>query len=378
MLRNLRAIDERGALALNGVSFEVRAGEVLGIAGVQGNGQSELVEVLTGLRSMEEGAVELLGQELKPRRYPDATIWDRGVVVAIDFALVGLLAILFSYFWSYFGDGPESFEAISTQSLLIFVLFDAVYHLGFWLLPLLTGATRAAATTNGNNGENVAEGVIGPSVVDIQNGESLHVSNAAGQTFGQMVMSLEITGIDDDPPTIAALILRYIGQTAMRYVLPLYLVIGAIVAFLIGDHNDVISKWRNVLRNAWYDRLVPHNQLRVAHRLVITPRKIKDLATGHVPEDRLRFGMVKPFTVAENLILNDYYEPPHAQTPSALQLPFVSSVYALLFAGIFAVLGYGWLYLWNSSLWNGLLDTFGVPEGREFRNSANRPRLCCT
>ncbi len=47
----LRVRDARGLESVRGVSFEVRAGEVLGIAGVQGNGQTELVEALTGLRS---------------------------------------------------------------------------------------------------------------------------------------------------------------------------------------------------------------------------------------------------------------------------------------------------------------------------------------
>ena len=51
---------DRGLSALKGVSFTVRAGEVLGIAGVEGNGQSELIEVLTGLRPATRGHITLL------------------------------------------------------------------------------------------------------------------------------------------------------------------------------------------------------------------------------------------------------------------------------------------------------------------------------
>jgi len=58
----LSADDDRKAHALQGVSFEVRAGEVLGIAGVQGNGQTELVEALTGLRKTTGGSFEIAGQ----------------------------------------------------------------------------------------------------------------------------------------------------------------------------------------------------------------------------------------------------------------------------------------------------------------------------
>src|SRR6266516_1469807 len=49
-VENLHAQSDRGLEVLHGVSFDVRAGEILGIAGVEGNGQSELVEVLTGMR----------------------------------------------------------------------------------------------------------------------------------------------------------------------------------------------------------------------------------------------------------------------------------------------------------------------------------------
>jgi simple sugar transport system ATP-binding protein len=60
-VEELRAMDDRWAIAMDGVSLEVRAGEVLGVAGVQGNGQTELVEVLTGLRSALDGRVEING-----------------------------------------------------------------------------------------------------------------------------------------------------------------------------------------------------------------------------------------------------------------------------------------------------------------------------
>lgn len=55
----LKAFDDRGLPALRGVTFEVCASEILGIAGVEGNGQTELVEVLTGLRKASEGRILL-------------------------------------------------------------------------------------------------------------------------------------------------------------------------------------------------------------------------------------------------------------------------------------------------------------------------------
>ncbi len=61
-VENLRVRDERKLESVRGLSFEVRAGEILGIAGVQGNGQTELVEALTGLRSPESGTIRIHNQ----------------------------------------------------------------------------------------------------------------------------------------------------------------------------------------------------------------------------------------------------------------------------------------------------------------------------
>jgi simple sugar transport system ATP-binding protein len=60
-LKDLRAMDEKGIPAVNGVTLSIRAGEILGIAGVSGNGQRELVEVLAGQRRKEGGEVRIGG-----------------------------------------------------------------------------------------------------------------------------------------------------------------------------------------------------------------------------------------------------------------------------------------------------------------------------
>jgi general nucleoside transport system ATP-binding protein len=60
----LQAVDDRGVETVRGVSFEVRAGEIVGLAGVDGNGQSELVEVLSGLRRPTGGAVRIAGNDV--------------------------------------------------------------------------------------------------------------------------------------------------------------------------------------------------------------------------------------------------------------------------------------------------------------------------
>lgn len=66
-VENLQALDNKGLPALRGVSFTIRRGEILGIAGVAGNGQTELAEVLTGLRRATGGRVFFKGQEITNR-----------------------------------------------------------------------------------------------------------------------------------------------------------------------------------------------------------------------------------------------------------------------------------------------------------------------
>jgi general nucleoside transport system ATP-binding protein len=62
-VQDLHVLDDRKHPTVNGVSFEVQAGEILGIAGVQGNGQTELSEALTGLRPSVSGHISIMGQD---------------------------------------------------------------------------------------------------------------------------------------------------------------------------------------------------------------------------------------------------------------------------------------------------------------------------
>ena len=72
--RALSAIDNRGTLRLRDVSFSIREGEIVGIAGVAGNGQSELLEVLAGIRRRAGGEILLHGKPLDPSRTDPARL----------------------------------------------------------------------------------------------------------------------------------------------------------------------------------------------------------------------------------------------------------------------------------------------------------------
>jgi simple sugar transport system ATP-binding protein len=63
-LDGLQVFDDRGLEAIRGISLQVRAGEIVGIAGVDGNGQTELIDALTGLRKPAAGRIAVLGRDI--------------------------------------------------------------------------------------------------------------------------------------------------------------------------------------------------------------------------------------------------------------------------------------------------------------------------
>jgi simple sugar transport system ATP-binding protein len=97
----LRADDDRGLPAVDGVSLEVRAGEIVAIAGIDGNGQTELIDAICGLRSVAGGHVRVNGRDItgcEPREARDSGIGHiaedrhrRGLV--LDFSLSENLAL---------------------------------------------------------------------------------------------------------------------------------------------------------------------------------------------------------------------------------------------------------------------------------------------
>ncbi|MEZ3144459.1 ABC transporter ATP-binding protein [Halobaculum sp. MBLA0143] len=93
--------DDRDVRAVDGVDLTVREGEILGVAGVDGNGQSELIEAITGLRTPETGSISLAGRDLSDvsRReraragmaYVPEDRQERGLVMEFDLTANGLL-----------------------------------------------------------------------------------------------------------------------------------------------------------------------------------------------------------------------------------------------------------------------------------------------
>lgn len=201
---NLVVTDDRKQVSVEGVSFEVRKGEVLGVAGVQGNGQTELVEALTGLRDVTSGFFSVngktFGKKLKQNRLANflqsLIPFGLAILVLLFLWLAFFMnpVVLFAFFYKLFGMGASIinlYEA-NRQALL--------YHFQFYISLVLMFASIAALI--------------------------LFNTKVAGKTI---------------------------------------------------------------------------------------PRKIIELGTAHIPEDRQRNGLVLPSPVSENLVLCTYYQSPFSK-----------------------------------------------------------------
>ncbi|MFX1602796.1 MAG: ABC transporter ATP-binding protein [Promethearchaeota archaeon] len=112
-ISGLKVADSRGLTRVKGVSFEVHAGEVFGIAGVEGNGQTELVEAISGLRKPLEGHISVLGHDITgedPRSVRDSGVshipedrQKRGLVLGYN---VGENIVLGKHHGTRFTSGP--------------------------------------------------------------------------------------------------------------------------------------------------------------------------------------------------------------------------------------------------------------------------------
>jgi simple sugar transport system ATP-binding protein len=105
-VENLTTLSDKGYLALKGVSFSISEGEILGIAGISGNGQQELAEVLAGLRQAEAGRVILDGTEIT--HIPTLERWQRGMgyvpAERVDVGSIGDFSLVENVTMNYYFD----------------------------------------------------------------------------------------------------------------------------------------------------------------------------------------------------------------------------------------------------------------------------------
>lgn len=131
-VKNLTSKNRNGMAVLSDLNLQVKAGEIVGIAGVDGNGQSELIEALTGLRKVDGGSATLLGQNitnLSPRRVSEAGVShipeDRhkhGLI--LDFSMSENMVLETYYKSPYSRNGFLNYDAIDKQAQSLIERFD--------------------------------------------------------------------------------------------------------------------------------------------------------------------------------------------------------------------------------------------------------------
>jgi len=120
-VKNLTLRDSEGKAILNGITFDVRGGEILGIAGVEGNGQTELIEILSGLRRatggqvlLEDKPIDTLGPHERKRRGVAHIPEDRhrrGLLLNFDLASNSILGV--------HGDRPISGAVLLNNEVIV-------------------------------------------------------------------------------------------------------------------------------------------------------------------------------------------------------------------------------------------------------------------
>ncbi|GGE44728.1 ABC transporter ATP-binding protein [Pullulanibacillus camelliae] len=131
-IKDLTVLDSRKVAAVNSLSLTVKSGEILGVAGVDGNGQSELIEAITGLRKAASGQILLNGKEItqhRPRKITEAGIAhipeDRhkhGLV--LDFSIGHNMVLETYYQRPYSKAGILHFDKIRKQAEKLIKEFD--------------------------------------------------------------------------------------------------------------------------------------------------------------------------------------------------------------------------------------------------------------
>ncbi|SDL86326.1 ABC transporter ATP-binding protein [Halarsenatibacter silvermanii] len=131
-VERLHVNDNRGIEAVSGISFSIDRGEIFGVAGVEGNGQTELVEALTGLREIESGSVNYKGEDITgidARQIKDRKIAHipedrqrRGLI--LDFDLAENMILGYQHQTPFSRNGLMNYERIYDNAEALIEEFD--------------------------------------------------------------------------------------------------------------------------------------------------------------------------------------------------------------------------------------------------------------
>ncbi len=160
-ISNLTVKNNRGLLGLKNVDLTLRAGEILGIAGIEGNGQSELIEAITGLRKIESGMIKLDGKQIEKLSVRQRTESGIGHIpedrhkhgLVLEASLEDNFILQTYYKEPFSAAGLLKREAILEQSEMLIDRFD------------VRSSQRSATITRGMSGGNQRKAIIAREVI---------------------------------------------------------------------------------------------------------------------------------------------------------------------------------------------------------------------
>ncbi|WML43762.1 ABC transporter ATP-binding protein [Neobacillus sp. PS3-40] len=153
LVKDLVVKDTRGITVVNKLSLSVRAGEIVGIAGVDGNGQTELIEAITGLRKSENGSIKVNNKELfgySPRKITESGVahipQDRhkhGLV--LNYPIAENMVLQTYYKKPFSKNGILNFKEIYAKAKKLITEFDVRTPSEFALARALSGGNQQKA-----------------------------------------------------------------------------------------------------------------------------------------------------------------------------------------------------------------------------------------
>ncbi|MFX3624681.1 MAG: ABC transporter ATP-binding protein [Ectobacillus sp.] len=152
-IKKLVVNDARRLPAVRGLDLTVRAGEIVGIAGVDGNGQSELIEAITGLRKVESGSIALNGKNIT--NWPTRRITEEGVGhipqdrhkhgLVLDFSVADNMVLQTYYKRPFSNKGVLNFNKIYEKAKSLIEQFDVRTPSEHTLARALSGGNQQKA-----------------------------------------------------------------------------------------------------------------------------------------------------------------------------------------------------------------------------------------
>jgi len=294
-VRDLRVAGARRAAAVDGVSFTIAPGEILGIAGVEGNGQTELVEAIAGL-ARASGVISLAGRDLMPldvRARGDAGLshipedrHERGLILDEPTAVLSPPEV--RELWAVL----RSLKAEGSTIVLITHKLDEVIDVSETITVMRAGKTVARMPTAGTTPQSIARAMVGRDVALALDAE---YSGTTVPELGAATALLEVRDLR---------VLDARGRAAVDGVS--FSVAPGEILGIAGVEGNGQTELIEAIAGL---RGVASGSITLASRdlLPLNVRRRGDAGLSHIPEDRHERALILDYSVAENLILGQQH-----------------------------------------------------------------------